>query len=147
MQHESRVKPLDRVLQGSGWKADGKTGPLGRQRAQDRTDFRAIDRHDLALVEGMLRLHMFLPPTEAWNGAQTEDLERKIQRSRNFVRRIDDLWTHQDGPRVHDFILDLALRDGTGIVRLVHADTTLLAQHDRMRRWRLREALWRLDAP
>lgn len=147
MPHESRFEPLDRVLQGSGWKADGQTGPLGRQRALDRTDFRAIDRHGVAVVEGMRRRHLFLPPTEAWNGAEPEDIERKMQRSRNFVRRIDELWSHQDGPRVHDFILDLALQDGTGIMRLVHADTTLLAQHDRMRRWRLREALWRLGAP
>ncbi|GIW74078.1 MAG: hypothetical protein KatS3mg103_0600 [Phycisphaerales bacterium] len=76
------------------------------------------------------------------------ELARKLQRARNFARRIGDLWDHPDGPRVHDFILDAAMRDATGIIRLVHADTTLLAQHDRLRRWRLREAIQRLaDGP
>ena len=136
---------LDGLLSETGWTAAGDRGPRGRQRAKDRADFRAFERQDIAAIEGMARRHAFLPPTEALQAVPLPDLEYRLQRSRNFVRRLDDLWVHQDGPRVHDFVLDFVLRDATGITRLVHADTTLLAQHDRLRRWRLREALWRLE--
>jgi hypothetical protein len=135
---------LDALLAAHGWRAPGGDGPRGRQRAQDRADYRVVDRHDVFRHEGMARRHMLLPPTEALQGVPPEELDRKWQRARNLSGHIDRLWTHQDGPRVHDFLLDLALRDATGVVRLVHADTQLLAHADRMRRWRLREALWRL---
>ncbi len=135
---------LDRFLAAHGWNAPGGKGPLGRQRAKDRADFRVIGRHEVFKYEGMERRHMLLPPTEVLAGVPVEDLEYRWQRARNFSGHMDRLWTHQDGPRVHDFLLDVALRDATGIVRLVHADTQLLAHADRMRRWRLREALWRL---
>lgn len=135
---------LDGLLADHGWRAAGGDGPLGRQRARDRADFRVIDRHDVFSLVGMTRRHMLLPPTEGWGGLPLEELDRKWQRARNLAGHMDRLWVHQDGPRVHDFLLDLALRDATGIVRLVHADTPLLAQADRLRRWRLREAVWRL---
>jgi hypothetical protein len=135
---------LDALLAQHGWHAAGQHGPRGRQRARDRADYRAVDRHEVFRIEGMARRHMLLPPTEALAAVPREELDRKWQRARNLSAHIDRLWTHQDGPRVHDFILDLALKDNTGIVRLVHADTQGLAQEDRMRRWRLREALWRL---
>lgn len=137
---------LDSLLSQHGWVAAGGTGPLGRQRAEDRSDFRVIGRHDVHELDGMVRRHAMLPPTEARQGVPLDELGRKVQRSRNFARRIESLWDHKDGPRLHDFIVDLALRDATGIVRLVHADSVLLAQHDRLRRWRLREAIWRLEA-
>lgn len=135
---------LDALLAEHGWTARGDVGPQGRQRAKDRPEFRTVDRHDVASLEGMARRHLLLPPTAALEGVPAEELARKLQRCRNFARRIEDLWTHQDGPRLHDFIVDAAMRDSTGMIRLVHADTPLLAEHDRMRRWKLREALWRL---
>lgn len=135
---------LDGLLAAHGWRATGHDGPLGRQRVRDRADYRAIDRHDVAGLQGMARRHMLLPPTEGLAGVPHEELDRKWQRTRNLSGHIDRRWTHQDGPRIHDFVLDLALKDNTGIVRLVHADTQLLAQADRLRRWRLREAVWRL---
>lgn len=135
---------LDALLAEHGWTARGDAGPQGRQRAKDRPEYRTIDRHDVAAIDGMTRRHLLLPPTEALEDVPTAELERKLQRCRNFARRIEDLWTHQDGPRLHDFIVDAAMRDSTGVIRLVHAETPLLAQHDRMRRWRLREAMWRL---
>lgn len=145
LQRAEPSEELDALLLEVGWTAEGQRGPRGRQRAEDRADFRAFNRHEVGVVDGMVRRHIFLPPTEALQGVPVADLEYALKRSRNFVRRIGDLWGHQDGPRVHDFILDYSMRDGTGVARLVHADTTLLAQHDRLRRWRLREALWRLD--
>ena len=145
LQRAEPSEELDALLLEVGWTAEGRRGPRGRQPAEDRADFRAFKRHEVGVVDGMVRRHIFLPPTEALQGVPIADLEYALKRSRNFVRRIGDLWVHQDGPRVHDFILDYSMRDGTGIARLVHADTTLLAQHDRLRRWRLREALWRLD--
>lgn len=135
---------LDALLAAHGWQAAGGAGPQGRQRARDRADYRAVDRHDVFRLEAMTRRHMLLPPTEALAGVPLEELDRKWQRARNLAGHLDRLWVHQDGPRIHDFLLDLMLRDGTGIVRLVHADTQLLAQADRERRWRLREAVWRL---
>jgi|GEM_PF-6979076 len=135
---------LDGLLSAHGWRAAGGDGPLGRQRAQDRGDFRAVGRHEVNRLEGMTRRHMLLPPTEALAGVPDEELERRWQRARNLSGHLDRLWVHQDGPRIHDFLLDLMLRDATGVVRLVHADTQLLAQADRERRWRLREAVWRL---
>lgn len=135
---------LDELLAAHGWPAAGGGGPLGRQRAQDRADYRVIDRHDVFRQGGMTRRHMLLPPTEARAGVPLEELDRKWQRARNLSGHLDRLWVHQDGPRIHDLLLDLMLRDATGIVRLVHADTQLLAQADRERRWRLREAVWRL---
>lgn len=135
---------LDGLLSQHGWRAAGGQGPQGRQRVRDRADYGVIDRHDVFRVEGMARWHMLLPPTEGLGGVPREELQRKWQRARNLSAHVDRLWAHQDGPRVHDFLLDLALRDNTGIVRLVHADTQVLAHDDRMRRWRLREAIWRL---
>lgn len=135
---------LDGLLAAHGWRAAGVEGPLGRQRARDRADFRVIDRHDVFRLEGMVRRHMLLPPTEGWAGVPLEDLDYRWQRARNLAGNLDRFWVHQDGPRVHDFLLDLAMRDNTGIVRLIHADTQLLAHADRLRRWRLREAVWRL---
>jgi len=135
---------LDALLAASGWTRGDEQGPRGRQRASDRPEFRAINRHALAALDGMIRRHLLLPPTEASANISLTDLEAKLQRTRNFTQRVEDLWTHLDGPRVHDFILDAGMRDATGIIRLVHADTQLLAQHDRLRRWRLREAMWRL---
>lgn len=136
---------LDGLLSQHGWRAAGGQGPQGRQRVRDRADYGVIDRHDVFRLEGMARWHMLLPPTEGLGGVPREELERKWQRARNLSAHVDRLWAHQDGPRVHDFLLDLALRDNTGIVRLVHADTQVLAHHDRTRRWRLREAIWRLS--
>lgn len=136
---------LDGLLEAHGWRAPGADGPRGRQRAKDRADYRAIDRHDVHELDGMARRHTLLPPTEALDGVPIEELDRKWQRARNLTAHVHRLWSHQDGPRIHDFLLDLALRDGTGVVRLVHADTQLMAQTDRMRRWRLREAMWRLE--
>ncbi|MFI4882561.1 MAG: hypothetical protein ACIAQU_08255 [Phycisphaerales bacterium JB064] len=141
---EGSFEALDSLLAAHGWTARGAAGPSGRQRSKDRPEYRTIDRHDVFALDGLTRRHLLLPPTEALEGMPQAELERKLQRTRNFARRISDLWTHQDGPRVHDFILDAGMRDATGLIRLVHADTQLLAQHDRMRRWRLREAVWRL---
>ena len=144
---DSGMGPTDALgglLARHGWAAPRGVGPRGRQRAQDRPEFRSIDRHDVAWIDGLARRHLLLPPTEVFAGVPVAELERKLQRTRNFSRRIGDWWTHQDGPRLHDAVLDASMRDATGIIRLVHADTTLLAHHDRMRRWRLREALWRL---
>lgn len=135
---------LDRLLASHGWLAAGRVGPAGRQRARDRADYRAATRHEVYRFEGMVRWHMLLPPTEGLAGVPIEELDRKWQRARNLMVHLDRRWVHQDGPRIHDFLLDLMLRDNTGIVRLVHADTQRLAHADRERRWRLREAIWRL---
>ncbi|OAB56709.1 hypothetical protein AY599_28010 [Leptolyngbya valderiana BDU 20041] len=135
---------LDTLLADHGWPARGESGPLDRQRVRDRADYRAANRHEVFEFEGMARWHMLLPPTEALQGVPVEELDRKWQRARNLMVHLDRTWTHQDGPRIHDFLLDLMLRDNTGVVRLVHGDTQRLAQIDRERRWRLREAIWRL---
>lgn len=136
--------PLDDLLRTHGWTATGGVGPQGRQRAQDRADFRSLQRGEVAGVIGLDRWHMMLPPTEALAGARHEDLEYRHRRSSGLANRLDLSWAHPDLPRLDDFVLDIALRDNTGITRLVHGDSYILAQHDRMRRWRMREALWRL---
>ncbi|MFI4917091.1 MAG: hypothetical protein ACIAS6_11370 [Phycisphaerales bacterium JB060] len=136
---------LDGLLASHGWLAAGQVGPAGRQRARDRADYRAATRHEVYRFDGMARWHMLLPPTEGLAGVPVEELDRKWQRARNLMVHLDRRWVHQDGPRIHDFLLDLMLRDNTGIVRLVHADTQRLAHADRERRWRLREAIWRLE--
>lgn len=135
---------LDDLLRAHGWTAPGLVGPLGRQRARDRSAFGSAERGAVAGVTGLDRWHRMLPPTEALAGVPRADLEYRHQRARNYAVRLDGLWTHQDMPRLDDFVLDMALRDQTGITGLVHGDSFALAQHDRMRRWRLREALWRV---
>lgn len=135
---------LDALLSSHGQRQAGVDGPQGRQRAQDRRDYRTATRHEVFQFEGMTRWHMLLPPTEALAGLSLEDLDRKWQRARNLAVHADRLWAHQDGPRLHDMLLHLMLFDSTAIVRLVHADTQRLAHADRERRWRLREAIARL---
>ncbi len=135
---------LDTLLADHGSHRAGVVGPLGRQRAEDLREFRAVTRHEVFEFEGMARWHALLPPTEARQGVPLEELDRKWQRARNLMVHSDRLWAHQDAPRLHDMLLDLMMRDATGVVRLVHADTQRLAHADRERRWRLRESLARL---
>lgn len=136
---------LDTLLALHGQRQAGVAGPRGRQRARDRKDYRNATRHEVFRFEGLTRWHLMLPPTEALEGMPLEELDRKWQRARNLAVHSDRLWAHQDGPRLHDMLLHLMLMDATGIVRLVHADTQRLAHADRERRWRLREAIARLE--
>lgn len=144
LEAEDPVAGLDAMLETHGSRRAGSDGPLGRQRAEDRQDFRSVTRHEVFQLEGMARWHILLPPTEARQGVPLEELDQKWQRARNLMVHSDRLWAHQDGPRLHDMLLNLMMRDATGIVRLVHADTQRLAHADRERRWRLRESLARL---
>ncbi|MEO1008725.1 MAG: hypothetical protein AAFX79_09165 [Planctomycetota bacterium] len=106
----------------------------------------SIDPEGVWSLVGPTRSHAALPPAAHRAPPAAALLREQLRRARGFASRIDALWDHADGPRLHDFVLGAILRDETGVLGLVHADTIELAQLDRARRWWLREAIARLGA-
>jgi len=92
----------------------------------------------------MARWHAALPPPAPRGDVDRPAIERSVRRARGLGRRLDELWTHADGPRLHDLILGAVFEDASGVLGLVFADALVLAQADRERRWLLREARWRV---
>lgn len=144
LESDDPTASLDALLRVHGWAGPGGAGPMGRQRAEDRSAFRALSRDDVAEADGQHRWHLMLPPTEALAGVKLDDLAYRHERARGLAARLDQLWGHPDMLLLDNFVLNAAIRDRTGIIGLVHGDSFAMVQHDRMRRWRLREAMWRL---